>query len=214
MTLIIPASCGSEQRTGAVICIALFRAAVKKQFDTKSRGEDTSGLHRPGNMQAMCTAHFFQSMKGIDMNGFRKSVMMSLAVISMSAVLAQAQPAPAPGAPAQGGQQYGERMKERMAQRQAELHDKLKLAPGQEPAWNAFISAMTSVQRPARPNRAEWEQLSAPDRMERRLEMMKQEEAAMSQRLQATKTFYATLTPDQQKIFNDSFNFRGHHHRH
>jgi protein CpxP len=56
-----------------------------------------------------------------------------------------------------------------------------------------------------RPDRAEWEKLSAPERMEKQLALMKEREARMADRLAATKAFYAQLTPEQQKIFNENF---------
>jgi Spy/CpxP family protein refolding chaperone len=163
------------------------------------------------------------------MNVFRKTLVTGLTVIGMGvasyAVQAQQPPAPpAPAAQQQGAAkpdhaQRAEHMRERMAKRQAELHDKLKLTPQQEPAWNTFTTAMKPAQRPARPERAEWEKMSAPQRMEHRLERMKQAETEMGRRLETVKAFYAVLTPEQQKVFNDSFargpgGHRGHHGHH
>jgi protein CpxP len=104
-----------------------------------------------------------------------------------------------------GGAKSAEQMKEKMAKRQAELHDKLKLNASQESAWNLFTAAITPTGTGKRPDRAEWKNLSAPERMEKQLAMMKEREARMTSRLAATKTFYATLTPEQQKIFNENF---------
>jgi Spy/CpxP family protein refolding chaperone len=106
-----------------------------------------------------------------------------------------------------------EQMKERMAKRQAELHDKLKLTPAQEPAWKTFAERMQPGAMPARPDRAELAKLSAPERMERHLAMMKEHEKRMTARLAAVKEFYAVLTPDQQKVFNDQFGHGRHHNR-
>jgi Spy/CpxP family protein refolding chaperone len=85
------------------------------------------------------------------------------------------------------------------------LHDKLKLTPAQEPAWKTFAERMQPLDRPARPDRAELEKMSAPERMERALAMMKEHEKRMTDRLAAVKEFYAVLTPEQQKVFNDEF---------
>ena len=37
------------------------------------------------------------------------------------------------------------------------------------------------------------------------LAQMKQHETSMDERLGAVKTFYAVLTPEQQKVFDDQF---------
>jgi protein CpxP len=105
-----------------------------------------------------------------------------------------------------------EQMQERIAKRQAELHDKLKLTPAQEPAWKGFAEKMKPGARPARPDPAEMAKLTAPERMERMLGMMREAEKRMADRLAAVKEFYAVLTPEQQKIFNEQFG-PGRHHR-
>jgi protein CpxP len=103
---------------------------------------------------------------------------------------------------------------ERMAKRHAELHDKLKLNANQETAWNAYIAKVKPADRPPHPDRAELDKLSAPERMEKMLEFMKAGEKRLTEVLAATKEFYAVLTPEQQKIFNDEFARRhGHHGR-
>lgn len=109
---------------------------------------------------------------------------------------------------------FEEHRKERAAKRQAELETALKLTPDQEPAWRAFTERMARTTPGTRPDRAEMAKLTAPERMERGLEMMKEREKRMGERLTALKEFYAVLTPDQQKIFDEQFNRRGrHHHR-
>ena len=92
---------------------------------------------------------------------------------------------------------------ERMEHRKAELHDKLKLKPEQEAAWNTFVEKMKPAQPMERPNWEELKKLPAPDRMGKMLDMMKAHEARMEDRLAALKEFYATLTPDQQKVFDE-----------
>lgn len=104
---------------------------------------------------------------------------------------------------------FAERMKERMAKHQAELHDKLKLSAAQEAGWKTFAASMTPLER-KHEERGALEKLPAPERMEKMLSMMKEHEAQMGTRLAALKTFYATLTPDQQKIFDTNV---GPHHR-
>ncbi len=111
-----------------------------------------------------------------------------------------------------GSGKSSERMNERMAKRQAELHNKLKLSAAQEPAWNTFVERMKPGASPVRPDRAEMEKLPAPERMEKMLSLMNQGEKKMAERTAAVKDFYAVLTPEQQKIFNEQFAI-GRHRR-
>ena len=113
------------------------------------------------------------------------------------------------------------KMREHFAKRLAKLHDKLKLNADQETAWKTYMAAITPQPhaRPERPNRGDWQKLSAPERMEKMLNRMKEAENRLGNALAATKTFYATLTPEQQKIFNDNVGMgpmqrHGHHHDH
>jgi periplasmic protein CpxP/Spy len=104
-----------------------------------------------------------------------------------------------------GDGKFNERMKERMARHHAALHDKLKLTAAQEPAWKTFTEAMIPASMPQRPDRAEMAKLAAPERMEKMIGMMKDSEQRMEKRLDALKTFYATLTPEQKKVFDAEF---------
>lgn len=99
----------------------------------------------------------------------------------------------------------GERMKERMEKRAAELHDKLKLNAAQENAWRTYIGKMKPAEMPARPDRAEMAKLTTPERMEKMHVLMKEREKGMEERIAATKEFYGTLTPEQRKIFDEQF---------
>lgn len=101
-----------------------------------------------------------------------------------------------------GHQSMKEHMGERMAQRAKLLHDKLKLNPDQEEAWKALQSTMKPPAERKHLDMAEMEKLTAPERMEKMLEQMKQHQEAMGTRLQAVKAFYAKLSPEQQKTFD------------
>ena len=146
------------------------------------------------------------------MKAFRKNLVAGLAVIGMGVTpyivqAQQVQQAQQPPAQEQGTAKpdRAARMQERIAKRQAALHDKLKLTPQQEPAWNAFIASARPEPRMARPDRAKWKDMTVPQRMESRLEMLKQAETGMTQRLEAVKRFYGVLTPEQQKVFNENY---------
>lgn len=110
------------------------------------------------------------------------------------------------------------RMQDTMATRQADLKAKLKLTAAQEAAWTAFT---TSVQPPAdmasrmgQGNRQKMHddmaKLTTPERIDQMQAMKTQRDAAMTKRHDATKAFYAALTPEQQKAFDA--NTLGRHH--
>lgn len=102
------------------------------------------------------------------------------------------------------------RMQERMAQRQAAFKAKLNLTPAQEPAWNAFTaSTKPPAVRPQRPSREEFAKLTTPQRIDRMQAMKAARDARMAERANATKTFYAALSPEQQKVFDEA-TLRGH----
>lgn len=85
------------------------------------------------------------------------------------------------------------------------LHDKLKLTPEQETAWKSFHEKMKPTESRNRPDRSELASLHAPERREKMLSMMKEHENRMAERVAAVKEFYAVLTPEQQKLFDDQF---------
>lgn len=99
-----------------------------------------------------------------------------------------------------------ERMQARMAERQAKLKAELNLSAAQEPAWNAFVARMEAskgarVQRGQR-ERTNWSELTTPERLDKMQARMAEREAAMSQRFDAIKSFYANLNVEQQKVFD------------
>ena len=81
------------------------------------------------------------------------------------------------------------------------LHNTLKLDAKQETAWNKFAASFDTMPI-ARPDKAEWEKLNAPQRMEKMQEGLRKHEEHMSEQLAALKEFYAVLTPEQQKAFD------------
>jgi Spy/CpxP family protein refolding chaperone len=100
------------------------------------------------------------------------------------------------------GQENTADSKKRLEAWHERLHEALKLSPEQESAWKTF----SEQARPAniqRPDPGEFAKLTAPERLEKHLELSRQHQEIMSQRLAALKTFYAALAPEQQKIFDD-----------
>lgn len=109
------------------------------------------------------------------------------------------------------------KMQAMMAKHQADLKAKLQITPAQEGAWTAYTAAMQYPagmgMRPSDAQRAEMSQLSTPERIDKmramRTERMTQMTAEMDKRANATKTFYAALTPEQQKVFDAAHQRRG-----
>lgn len=107
-----------------------------------------------------------------------------------------------------------ERMEKMHERHLTNLHDKLKLTAQQESAWKKFTANQTVVDKTARPDPAEMQKLNAPQRMEKGLERMKSMETKMTEHLAALKEFYAVLTPEQQKVFDEQTPAFGDHDGH
>ena len=147
------------------------------------------------------------------MTSIRKRLLIGISAITLAAGACAAQPAgDRVGGDWQDGR-FAEHMKERMEKRAAEMHDKLHLNASQEAAWNAYIAKMKPANPASRPDRAALDKMTAPERMEFMLARMKEHEQKFADRIAATKEFYAVLTPEQKKIFDDGFKF-GMRHRH
>lgn len=156
------------------------------------------------------------------MNTIKKSLLIGLATLSLGAALAPAHAQEGRHGHAAKTEAMQGRMEamharhaERKAERLAKLHDALKLTAAQEAAWTAFAAAMTPAAgtHAVHADRAAIAAMPAPERLEKRLAMAKSHVAAMETKLAALKTFYAVLTPEQKKIFDDSA-MRGGHGQH
>ena len=107
------------------------------------------------------------------------------------------------------GSMGSDKMKARMAKHQAELKAALKITAAQEAAWTTFTTAMTPPAGPMaqRPTREDMAKLSTPERIDKMKAMRTEHHAVMSlemdKRADAVKAFYATLTPEQQKVFDE-----------
>ncbi|WP_342118628.1 Spy/CpxP family protein refolding chaperone [Pseudoduganella sp. OTU4001] len=103
------------------------------------------------------------------------------------------------------------KMQERMEHRAQRMHDALKITPAQEGAWQAYLAALKSnMPQRGQFDRAAFKEMPAPERMEKRIEMAKSHIIRMENNLAATKTFYAQLTPEQQKLFDEKAGRFGH----
>ncbi|AXA93735.1 Spy/CpxP family protein refolding chaperone [Massilia sp. YMA4] len=148
------------------------------------------------------------------MNTLRKSLIIGMTVIGMgSAVASHAQEATTPKHREYAATKFDPAKRaEHFAQRQQKLHDALKLTATQETAWNAYIAAIKPQTPVGRPQHIDFKSLPAPERMEKRIERQKERLAKQEARLAALKTFYAVLTPEQQKTFDQATQHEGRHH--
>jgi Spy/CpxP family protein refolding chaperone len=101
------------------------------------------------------------------------------------------------------------RMQAMMEKRDALLKAQLKLTPAQDGAWKAFVDARKPAAPAAnmqRPDPVELAKLTTPERLDKmkalREEHLKTMTAAMTKHDEATRAFYAALTPEQQKVFD------------
>ncbi len=152
------------------------------------------------------------------MTSFRKHLLTAglLASIGFAAIAqgtggSATPPADAPRAHARMGHHDPAKMQQHMAKRQAALKEKLQITPAQEAAWSTFTAALTPPAMGQRPDRAEFEKLTTPQRIDKMRELRTQHMAAMDQRAEATKVFYAQLTPEQQKVFDAQTLRQGRH---
>jgi protein CpxP len=151
------------------------------------------------------------------MNTLRKGLVIAIATLGLGTI-AVAAPGPATQAPGTTSQsatsgQHGEKFAERMAKRQAALHDKLALTPGQEAAWQVFTAKMQAT-APTRSDARPAAPLTAPERAERKATFLQVAQQQAASRVQPIKEFYAVLSPEQQKIFDSQFKDRRHHFGH
>ncbi len=93
-------------------------------------------------------------------------------------------------------------------QRLQKLHDNLKLSSSQEKAWSNYVAAENKFRnlqwklRLRPPHEENVEKLSALERLGGRLDNMKRHDALLQERLDATKSFYATLNNTQKAVFD------------
>jgi periplasmic protein CpxP/Spy len=85
------------------------------------------------------------------------------------------------------------------------LHDGLNLRPDQDATWQDYVRS-TAVNPQEMAQRRDASQrmasLTAPQRADLSVQMMRADLASLERRAAALKQFYATLTPDQQATFD------------
>lgn len=129
---------------------------------------------------------------------FRVTVLAALLATGVGLAAAQA------AAP----HEHHARMAERHQQRLDQLKTRLQLSPQQESAWLAYVARVTPDRHSSEPlagdARADWAALTTPERIERMKAWQVQRQAAQQQRMDATLSFYAILSPAQQQVFDQA----------
>ena len=143
-------------------------------------------------------------MTSILKSSIRPWVLLSL--MAGTSFPSYAQTAPQPPQAHQGVMNERDPLKrqEMMLKRQDELKAQLQLTAAQEPAWTTFVA---SQQPPAdrASLRTEMEKLSQAERHDKMKALRAQREANAS-------TFYAVLSADQKKIFDELRKHKGRGH--
>ena len=148
------------------------------------------------------------------MNTVRKSIVIALATLGLGGAAVAASDSGT--APAAGGchwgafGSHGANSAERMAKRQAALHDKLGLSTMQEAAWKTFTDKLQALV-PTAPAAAPAVATTAPERADRMMAQLQTAQERAATRAQAVKEFYAVLSPEQQKIFDSQTQGHRHH---
>lgn len=146
------------------------------------------------------------------MTSFRPTLLAAVLLAALAGT-AGAQTAPAQPGPAAGhthdhagkrGPMDPARMQARRAERMNELKQKLQISGAQEGPWNSFLAALQPSANMQRPDRDAMARMTTPDRIDQMRALRTQRNAEMDRRADATKAFYAQLTPTQQKTFDEA----------
>ena len=86
-----------------------------------------------------------------------------------------------------------------------QLHERLKLNPQQEKSWLMFSEQVKNEDHHKECDRQKIDSLSTPERLDLMMSHMKKRQERMESHIKAVKTFYAQLTAEQKKSFDESF---------
>ena len=137
------------------------------------------------------------------MKSIRSTLIATALMASLTSLaLAQNTSAPTDGPLVGRMEKMREHKGERHSQHLTELKSKLNLQAAQDPAWNTFTQSMQIPVHIARLERATFEQMTTPERLDQMQAVKNQRDAHMKQRADATKAFYVTLSADQKQVFD------------
>lgn len=141
---------------------------------------------------------------------------LALALFAAAPVFAQPTASPAPDGMARHGHDHEEmhkKMEERRAAMAQDFRTVLKLRPDQEAAFAAFQASMAPPPHDERMkhDHVAMETLTTPQKLDMMQARMTEHLARMQQHIQAVKTFYAALSPEQQHVFDALARLHGLH---
>jgi periplasmic protein CpxP/Spy len=146
-----------------------------------------------------------------------KKLIQSLVIAGLMVSAGGLALAQADGMMGHGGSGHGDpaKMAQMHAKHLSELKAQLKITAPQEAAWTTYTESMKppAEMMGKRPDHTEMDKLSAPERIDKMRALHKDRmaamEATMDKQGEATKTFYAVLTPEQKKVFDGEFTKMG-----
>lgn len=104
---------------------------------------------------------------------------------------------------------HDEKGADRMQARMTSIQSALNLKESQMAAWSAFEAAMKPPAKADKQDRKQHKEafkaMTTPERLDWMQSMKAKRETEMGQRTEAIKAFYAQLTPEQQKSFDEAF---------
>lgn len=139
------------------------------------------------------------------------AVIAAAALLGTAAFNANAQPqapapapAPAHAAPAHHGHHAPVDFAKFHTERMEHLKTVLQIQPNQQAAWDQYVKSITPEKRAKadRQQRSDLRKLTTPERLDLAQKLRKERAAKAEQRDQATRSFYASLNPSQQKAFD------------
>jgi periplasmic protein CpxP/Spy len=152
----------------------------------------------------------------LTMKSFKHSIIFSAVAITLTtSAISHAQYVTEPREPKDGARQgqargpgkWEDKFKAMRIKYLEMLHEKMKITPQQEAAWKAFNEATAPTPRPPMQiadARNDKDNLTAPQQLEKMIAHHKERQAEMEKHLSALKNFYAVLSPEQQKIFDEA----------
>lgn len=145
----------------------------------------------------------------------KRSTRMIVAALAITGAVAGGTAYAERGGPCGPGMRGGASAEQAVGTRLDKLHAELKLSPEQEGAWKTWsgsVQEKVAKMKERRPDFDALAKLPAPERMAQMVERHKERQKEMEEGLASLRSFYATLTPEQQKTFDRFQPFGGHRH--
>ena len=101
-----------------------------------------------------------------------------------------------------------------MAEKAQKFQAALQLTEAQQADWQRYREAVKPVRPAKHLDRESFAKLTTPQRIDHMQQKRAERNAQADRRAEATKAFYATLTPAQQKTFDAQTLRHGHGKRH